>query len=112
MRNPAKNTLGVRKELAMIKSQNLDIENFEDEVVDFQDRFSRNYDLATRQFTEAIKRIDNSIGQLNKVKDNLLKSGNNYRLANDKAQDLSIKKLTRNNPTMKAKFDNLKKVEE
>jgi len=112
LRNPAMNTLGVRKELAMIKSQNLDIENFEDEVVDFQDRFSRNYDLATRQFTEAIKRIDNSIGQLNKVKDNLLKSGNNYRLANDKAQDLSIKKLTRNNPTMKAKFDNLKKVEE
>jgi hypothetical protein len=107
LRNSAKNTLSVRKELAVIKSQNMDIENFENEVVDFQERFSRNYDLASRQFTEAIKRIDNSIDQLNKVKENLLKSGNNYRLANDKAQDLSIKKLTRNNPTMKAKFDDL-----
>ena len=85
----------------------MDIENFESELLDFQDRFSRNYDLASRQFSEAIKRIDNSIDQLNKVKENLLKSGNNYRLANDKAQDLSIKKLTKNNPTMKTKFDDL-----
>jgi hypothetical protein len=90
----------------------MDIENFEAELLDFQDRFSRNYDLASRQFGEAIKRIDNSIDQLNKVKENLLKSGNNYRLANDKAQDLSIKKLTRNNPTMKAKFDDLNREEE
>ena len=107
LRNASKNTLGVRKELAVVRSQNMDIENFESELLDFQDRFSRNYDLASRQFSEAIKRIDNSIDQLNKVKENLLKSGNNYRLANDKAQDLSIKKLTKNNPTMKAKFDDL-----
>ncbi len=112
LRNASKNTLGVRKELAVVRSQNMDIENFEAELLDFQDRFSRNYDLATRQFGEAIKRIDNSIDQLNKVKENLLKSGNNYRLANDKAQDLSIKKLTRNNPTMKAKFDDLNREEE
>lgn len=111
LRNASKNTLGVRKELAVVRSQNMDIENFEAELLDFQDRFSRNYDLASRQFGEAIKRIDNSIDQLNKVKENLLKSGNNYRLANDKAQDLSIKKLTRNNPTMKAKFDDLKREE-
>ena len=88
----------MRNELAVIKSQNIDIENFEDELMDFQKGFSRNYDLATRQFSDAVKRIDNAITQLNKVKENLLKSGNNYRLANDKAQDLSIKKLTRNNP--------------
>ena len=111
LRNASKNTLGVRKELAVVRSQNMDIENFEAELLDFQDRFSRNYDLASRQFGEAIKRIDNSIDQLNKVKENLLKSGNNYRLANDKAQDLSIKKLTRNNPTMKAKFDDLNREE-
>ncbi|MGB1233646.1 MAG: DUF2130 domain-containing protein, partial [Poseidonia sp.] len=72
---------------------------------DFQEKFSRNYDLASRQFTEAIKRIDKSIDELQKTKEQLLKSGNNYRLANDKAQDLSVKKLTRNNPTMREKFD-------
>ena len=111
LRNASRNTLSVRKELEVIRSQNMDIENFESELVDFQERFSRNYDLASRQFTEAIKRIDNSIDQLNKVKENLLKSGRNYRLANDKAQDLSIKKLTRNNPTMREKFDALEEEE-
>ena len=109
LRNAAMNNLHVRNELAVIKSQNIDIENFEDELMDFQKGFSRNYDLANRQFSDAIKRIDASISQLNKVKESLLKSGNNYRLANDKAQDLSIKKLTRGNPTMKAKFDDLEK---
>jgi len=108
LRNAALKSLQVKNELALIKSQNIDIENFEDELLEFQTGFSRNYDLATRQFSDAINRIDNSIDQLNKVKDNLLKSGNNYRLANDKAQDLSIKKLTRNNQTMKDKFDNVK----
>ena len=112
LRNASKNTLAVRKELAVVRSQNMDIENFESELNDFQQRFSRNYDLATRQFTEAVKRIDNSIDQLNKVKENLLKSGNNYRLANDKAQDLSIKKLTRNNPTMQKKFNELGESED
>ena len=96
----------------MIKSQNIDIENFEGDLKEFQEKFSRNYDLATRQFTEAIKRIDKSIEELQKTKEQLLKSGNNYRLANDKAQDLSIKKLTRGNPTMKAKFDNLNSGDE
>ena len=108
LRNAALKSLQVKNELAIIKSQNIDIENFEGELSEFQTGFSRNYNLATQQFSEAIKRIDNSIDQLNKVKENLLKSGNNYRLANDKAQDLSIKKLTRNNQTMKLKFDNLK----
>ena len=107
LRNASRNTLTVRKELEVVRSQNMDIENFESELLDFQERFSRNYDLASRQFTETIKRIDNSIEQLNKAKQQLLKSGNNYRLANDKAQDLSIKKLTRNNPTMREKFEAL-----
>ena len=107
LRNASRNTLTVRKELEVVRSQNMDIENFENELLDFQERFSRNYDLASRQFTEAIKRIDNSIDQLNKVKASLLKSGNNYRLANDKAQDLSIKKLTKDNPTMRKKFEDL-----
>ena len=107
LRNAALKNLEVKNELKVIKSQNVDIENFESELLDFQGKFSRNYDLATRQFSEAIKRIDNSIEQLNKVKENLLKSGNNYRLANDKAQDLSIKKLTRKNQTMRDKFAQL-----
>ena len=111
LRNAAMKSLQVKNELELIKYQNIDIENFENELSEFQTGFSRNYDLATRQFIEAINRIDNSIDQLNKVKEELLKSGNNYRLANDKAQDLSIKKLTRNNHTMKAKFDNLKSVD-
>ena len=112
LRNAALKSIAIRNELALIKSQNIDIENFEGDLKDFQDKFSRNYDLATRQFTEAIKRIDKSIEELQKTKEQLLKSGNNYRLANDKAQDLSIKKLTRGNPTMKAKFDNLNSGDE
>ncbi len=111
LRDASRKTLDVRRELEVTRSQNMDIENFESELVDFQQRFSRNYDLASRQFTDAIKRIDNSINQLNKVKESLLKSGNNYRLANDKAQDLSIKKLTRNNPTMRKKFEDLEEEE-
>ena len=112
LRNAALKSIAIRNELALIKSQNIDIENFEGDLKDFQEKFSRNYDLATRQFTEAIKRIDKSIEELQKTKEQLLKSGNNYRLANDKAQDLSIKKLTRGNPTMKAKFDNLNSGDE
>ena len=91
--------------MAVIRSQNIDVENFEADLKDFQEKFSRNYDLASRQFMEAIKRIDKSIDELQKTKEQLLKSGNNYRLANDKAQDLSVKKLTRDNPTMREKFD-------
>ena len=112
LRNAALKSIAIRNELALIKSQNIDIENFEGDLKEFQEKFSRNYDLATRQFTEAIKRIDKSIEELQKTKEQLLKSGNNYRLANDKAQDLSIKKLTRGNPTMKAKFDNLNSGDE
>ena len=113
LRNAALKSIAIRNELALIKSQNIDIENFEGDLKEFQEKFSRNYDLATRQFTEAIKRIDKSIDEeLQKTKEQLLKSGNNYRLANDKAQDLSIKKLTRGNPTMKDKFDNLNSGDE
>jgi|TARA_B100001741_G_scaffold290648_1_gene270297 hypothetical protein len=108
LRNAARKSLAVRNELALIKSQNIEIEHFEEAVIDFQKKFSRNYDLASKQFMEAIKRIDKSIEELQKTKEQLLKSENNYRLANDKAQDLSVKKLTKNNPTMKAKFDALK----
>lgn len=112
LRNAALKSIEIRNELALIKSQNIEIENFENDLLDFQERFAKNYDLASRQFMEAIKRIDKSIDELQKTKEQLLKSGNNYRLANDKAQDLSVKKLTRNNPTMKAKFDALKENEE
>ena len=107
LRNAAQKSLAVRNELALIKSQNIDIEHFEEDLMDFQKKFSRNYDLASKQFMEAIKRIDKSIDELQKTKEQLLKSENNYRLANDKAQDLSVKKLTRNNPTMRAKFEAL-----
>ena len=112
LRNAALKSIEIRNELALIKSQNIEIENFENDLLDFQERFAKNYDLASRQFMEAIKRIDKSIDELQKTKEQLLKSGNNYRLANDKAQDLSVKKLTRNNPTMKAKFDALIENEE
>lgn len=107
LRNAAQKSLTVRNELALIKSQNIDIEHFEDDLNDFQVKFSRNYDLASKQFMEAIKRIDKSIDELQKTKEQLLKSENNYRLANDKAQDLSVKKLTRSNPTMRQRFDNI-----
>ncbi len=107
LRNAAQKSLAVRNELALIKSQNIDIEHFEDDLNDFQVKFSRNYDLASKQFMEAIKRIDKSIDELQKTKEQLLKSENNYRLANDKAQDLSVKKLTRSNPTMRQRFDNI-----
>lgn len=112
LRNAAQKSLAVRNELALIKSQNIDIEHFEEDLMDFQKKFSRNYDLASKQFMEAIKRIDKSIDELQKTKEQLLKSENNYRLANDKAQDLSVKKLTRNNPTMRAKFEALDQDED
>jgi hypothetical protein len=107
LRNAAMKSMDVRRELALIKSQNIDVENFEQELLDFQERFGKNYELASRQFVTAVGEIDKSIANLQKVKDNLLKSERNYRLANDKAQDLSVKKLTKNNPTMQAKFDEL-----
>ena len=108
LRNAAMNSLQYKAELALVKSQNIDVTNFEDKLESFKTGFARNYDLASRKFEDAIKEIDNSIKHLQKTKDALLGSQNNLRLANDKAQDVTIKKLTRGNPTMKAKFDNLR----
>jgi hypothetical protein len=107
LRNAAQKTIETKNELAIIKAQNIDVANFEDELKDFQESFGRNYRLAADRFKDAITEIDKSINALQKTKDNLLKSENNLRLANDKANDLSIKKLTKDNPTMKKKFDEL-----
>lgn len=104
LRNAALNSLEYRKELALIKSQNIDVSNFEAAMNDFKDKFSKNYQLASRKFKTAIEEIDKTIEHLQKTKDALLSSENNLRLANNKAEDLSIKRLTKNNPTMQAKF--------
>ena len=104
LRNAALNTLSYRQQLAEIRSQNIDITNFESEMEDFKAKFGRNYELASRRFKEAIEEIDKTISHLQKTKDALLGSVNNLRLANNKAQDLTIKRLTKNNPTMQAKF--------
>ena len=93
----------------MVRAQNVDITNFEENIEDFKSAFGKNYELAGRRFTEAIDGIDKTIKQLEKTKAALVSSENNLRLANDKAQDLTIKKLTRGNPTMQAKFDELNK---
>ncbi len=105
LRNAALNSLQYKAELALVREQNLDITNFENKLDKFKTGFSKNYDLASRQFQKAIDEIDKSMTHLQKTKDELLKSSNNLRLANDKAQDVTIKKLTRGNPTMAAKFE-------
>lgn len=110
LRNAAQNSLKYKKELALVKAQNVDISNFEDELDKFKDAFGRNYELASKKFQSAIEEIDKSIDHLQKTKDALLNTDRNLRLANDKAQDVSIKKLTRGNPTMAAKFAELEKV--
>ncbi|KKI21360.1 MULTISPECIES: DUF2130 domain-containing protein [unclassified Leucobacter] len=107
LRNAALNALQYKAELEQVRAQNIDITHFEEHLETFKDAFGRNYDLASRQFQEAIKRIDTSIAEMQKVKDNLLKSENNLRLANDKAQGVTIKRLTRGNPTMQARFAEL-----
>ncbi|TAH31658.1 DUF2130 domain-containing protein [Candidatus Saccharibacteria bacterium] len=107
LRNAALNSLKYKSELALVKAQNVDVTNFEEDLNDFRSAFGRNYRLASERFTDAIKHIDNSIAQLQKTKENLLSSENNLRLANDKAEDLTVKKLTRGNPTMAAKFAEL-----
>ena len=107
LRNAALNSLKYRQELALVKSQNIDVTNFEEKLLDFQDKFSKNYGLASAKFQSAIDEIDKTIDHLQKVKDNLIGSERQLRLANDKAQDLSVKKLTRGNPTMQAKFAEL-----
>jgi hypothetical protein len=108
LRNAALNSMKYKRELAVIRNQNIDISNFENEMNEFKDKFSKNYELAARRFKTAIEEIDKTIVHLQKTKDALLSSENNLRLANNKAQDLSIKKLTRNNPTMQKMFDEQK----
>ena len=104
LRNAAKNSMAYKTELALVKSQNIDITNFESNLETFKSAFSRNYDLASNHFKKAIEEIDKSIDYLQKTRSALLGSENNLRLANEKAQDVTIKKLTRGNPTMAAKF--------
>ncbi|MPS74089.1 MAG: DUF2130 domain-containing protein [Chryseobacterium sp.] len=108
LRNAAMNSLQYKKELALVKNQNIDITNFEEKIDIFKQGFAKNYELASRQFKTAVEEIDKTISHLQKTKDALLSSVNNLRLANNKAEDLTIKKLTYGNPTMKAKFDDLK----
>jgi len=108
LRNAALNSLKYKNELAIVKAQNIDITNFESELEAFKSGFGRNFDLASRRFTTAIQEIDKSIDHLQKTKEALLGCDRNLRLANDKAQDVTIKKLTRGNPTMAAKFAELK----
>lgn len=109
LRNAAQNSLKYKTELALVKAQNIDIANFEDELDKFKDAFGKNFDLASKRFQTAIDEIDKSIDHLQKTKEALLGTDRNLRLANDKAQDVTIKKLTRGNPTMAAKFAELEK---
>ena len=108
LRNAAQNSIEYKKELVSIKAQNIDISNFEEEMNDFKEKFAKNYELASKKFKTAIEEIDKTIDHLQKTKDALMSSENNLRLANNKASDLSIKRLTRNNPTMQEKFNALK----
>jgi len=112
LRNAAMNSMKAKAELALVKSQNIDITNFEENVNSFKEGFARNYELASKKFKTAIEEIDKTIDHLQKTKDALLSSENNLRLANNKAEDLTIKKLTRGNPTMTAKFEDLKNIPE
>lgn len=105
LRNAAMNSMKYKAELTLIRNQNVDITNFEEKINTFKEGFARNYDLASRKFKTAIDEIDKTINHLQKTKDALLSSENNLRLANNKAEDLTIKKLTHGNPTMKAKFE-------
>lgn len=107
LRNAALNSVEYKRQLMDIREQNIDISHFEDDMNDFKEKFARNYDIASRKFKTAIDEIDKTIQHLQKTKENLLSSENNLRLANNKAEELSIKKLTRNNPTMAQKFAEL-----
>lgn len=111
LRNAAMKSLEYKTQLALAKEQSIDVTNFESDLDKFKTAFSRNYDLASRKFEKAISEIDKSIDHLQKTKDALLGTSRNMRLANDKAQDVTIKKLTRKNPTMAAKFENLKNTD-
>ena len=112
LRNASLNALNYKRQLAEVRNQNVDVSNFENELTEFQQKFATNFGLASKKFADAVAEIDKTIDHLQRVRDNLLGSERQLRLANDKAQDLSIKKLTKNNPTMKAKFDALKNGEE
>lgn len=107
LRNAALNSMAYKAELAVVRNQNIDITKFEEQMETFKSGFARNYDLASRKFQTAIDEIDKTILHLQKTKEALMSSENNLRLANNKAQDLTIKRLTRNNPTMKAAFEAL-----
>lgn len=107
LRNAAQNSLKYKSELELVKAQNIDITNFESDLDEFKKGFARNYDLASRKFKTAIDEIDKTITHLQKTKDALLGSENNLRLANNKANDLTVKKLTKNNPTMAEKFQEI-----
>lgn len=107
LRNAAMNSLKYKAELALVRNQNIDITNFEDNINKFKEGFARNFELASRRFKTAIEEIDKTIDHLQKTKDALLSSEDNLRLANNKAEDLTIKKLTRGNPTMTEKFEEL-----
>ncbi|MBQ6355428.1 DUF2130 domain-containing protein [Candidatus Saccharibacteria bacterium] len=109
LRNAALNSMQYKNELAVIQNQNLDIKHFEENMEAFKAGFAKNYDLASRKFQSAIDEIDKTISHLQKTKDALLSSENNLRLANNKAQDLTIKRLTKGNPTMAQKFEDVKK---
>ena len=111
LRNAALNSLKYKTELALVREQNIDITNFETELDAFKTAFGRNYELASKKFTTAIAEIDKSISHLQKTKEALLSTDRNPRLANDKAQDVSVKRLTRKNPTMAAKFDEVRREE-
>jgi hypothetical protein len=105
LRNAALNSLKYKQELALVQSQNIDVTNFESQLSDFRDSFGRSYRLASERFSDAVASIDKSIAQLQKTKENLLKSEDHYRIANNKADELTVKKLTRNNPTIREKFE-------
>ena len=109
LRNAALNSMQYKNELQLVRNQNIDITNFEESMNDFKQKFSRNYELASKKFNIAIEEIDKTISHLQKTKEALLSSERQLQLANNKAEDLTIKRLTRNNPTMKQKFDELKK---
>ena len=108
LRNAAKNSLQYKNELSLMRNQSIDVTNFENKINSFKEGFAKNYELASRKFETAIGEIDKTINHLNKTKEALLSSVNNLRLANNKAEELTIKKLTHSNPTMRAKFDDIK----
>lgn len=109
LRNAALNSLQYQRELAVVRNQQLDIVNFESQMNEFKDSFGRNYRIASDKFKKAIEEIDKTIDHLIKTKEALLSSDNNLRIANNKAEDLTIKKLTKNSPSVRAMFDEINK---